>query len=166
MPKKEQTKVSSKDKCEKSATKIKRKSIRQNNINRRNTIQRLIYAIKYHISFPWKSRSEFRYNTDTLHPQYVFNYEDKKYTSVGITHEPKTFNRKNMPLQKNPKQGDNRPAYIRNGIVNGGYMAYGKKRTIKSMGFSAVDKANVKSKIRNYKNRQRKVGKKSKKKGK
>lgn len=131
----------------------------QNDSQKHGIIQRLIFALKFHIFYPWSERSEFRYNTDTLHPQYVFRYEDRNYTSVGLTHEPETFNRKNMPLKNNPKKGDTRPAYIRNGIVHGSYKAYGNKRTLKNMIFSPVDKANVKSKIRNYKNRQRKTKK-------
>lgn len=132
------------------------KSEKENPNLRPSFIKRIIYAIKFHIFRPWQERDEFRFNTDANHPQYVYRYKNKKYSSLGFTHEPETFGQKNMPLKRNPKKGDSSKAYIRNGVVEGSYEAYGGRRTRKNLEFEKTDKANVKSKIRHYKNEERK----------
>jgi len=118
-------------------------------------IQRLINLLKNYIRFPWKERNEFRYNFDVNHKQFVFEYKDGKYRSVGITHDDSFKGVSNMPLSQNPQKGKTDPAYIRSGIVSGTRRNYGK-RTINNLQFSVADKANVKSKIRNYKKRRKK----------
>lgn len=97
-----------------------------------------------------KARSEFRYNFNKDHKQYVFEETDKKYKSVGITSKKETFGIKNMPLKKNPQKGKTEKAYIRNGIVSDKKSSYSKKR-IKNLSFTVEDMANIKAKIRHYK---------------
>lgn len=106
------------------------------------------------------ARNEFRYNLDAGHPNYVFeaNEETDEWKAVGITHEKETFGKANMPLVKNPKETDTRPAYVRNGVVETGHKNLGRK-TMKKMKFSEEDMPNVKSKIRNYKKERKKTKK-------
>lgn len=85
---------------------------------------------------------------------YVFEKDDKKYRSVGITHWPQTFGRNNMPLTSNPQKGHFEPSYIRNGIINKRIGSYCSKVNNNYM-FSVNDFRNVKSKIRNYKKRRK-----------
>lgn len=101
------------------------------------------------------SKNEFRFNFDTKHKQYIFEESNGKYRSLGITHEPITFGKKNMPLKNNPQRGKTDKAYIRNGIVSGSKKRY-STRTIKNLSFCKNDMANIKSKIRNYKKNRRK----------
>ena len=100
-------------------------------------------------------KNEFRYNFAEGHKSYVFGEIDGEYRSVGITHKETTFGKKNMPLSKNPQKNKTETAYIRNGIVSGKISNYGN-RTIKNLAFSQEDFPKVKSKIRNYKKRQKK----------
>lgn len=112
-------------------------------------MQRLIGTLKRVIGYKRGERNEFRYNYDTEHPGYVFKKEKGKYKSFGLTHEDKTFGRKNMPLSQNPSKTDKRPAYIRNGVISQkGRMS---KKPLKKLKFSDADKPIVKSKKRNYK---------------
>ena len=60
-----------------------------------------------------------------------------------------------MPLDNNPQKGKTDKSYIRNGIVSDKKNNYGK-RTIKNLSFSSNDFKKIKSKIRNYKKRQKK----------
>ncbi|MBQ9713733.1 MAG: hypothetical protein IJV83_00235 [Clostridia bacterium] len=60
-----------------------------------------------------------------------------------------------MPLKNNPKSGDTGPSYARNGIVADSKKSFSKK-VAKNYNFSDEDKANIKSKERNYKKRQKK----------
>lgn len=108
-------------------------------------------------------KNEFRYNSAKGHKQYVFGQAGDKYKSLGLTHEQKTFGRKNMPLVKNPQKGKTERAYIRNGIVSDKTKYYGKP--LSNYEFDPADKANVKSKIRNYKKSRKKNKKKSKQRG-
>ena len=100
------------------------------------------------------SKNEFRYNYDTKHPSYVFMEDENKYKAFGLTHKNKTFNKTNMPLSKNPNPDDENTSYLRNGVVSS------KKKNfspiLKNFVFSDEDFKNVKSKIRNYKNKIRK----------
>ena len=100
-------------------------------------------------------RNEFRYNNQTKHPNYIFEETNGKYRSLGITHSSSTFGKRNMPLEKNPRTGENKQAYIRNGIISDKKSNYSKK-TIKNMKFSESDLKNTKSKIRNYKKTKKK----------
>lgn len=111
-------------------------------------MQRLIGTLKRVIGYKRGERNEFRYNYDTEHPGYVFKKEKGKYKSFGLTHEDKTFGRKNMPLSQNPSKTDKRPAYIRNGVIS---QKGGMGMRIKGMSLSKQDKANVKSKKRYHK---------------
>ena len=101
----------------------------------------------------FRPRNEFRYNNYTRHPNYVFGEDDNSYHSLGITHEKYTFGRKNMPLAQNPKRGDKSKAYIRNGVIRRNKKYYG--RILTDYSFSSEDKAKIKSKIRQYKKRNR-----------
>ncbi len=102
-----------------------------------------------------KSKNEFRYNNSTNHPNYIFEEFGNKYHSIGITHQDKTFGKNNMPLSKNPDKRKTDDAYIRNGIITDKKNNYSKK-TIKNMSFDSEDFPKVKSKIRNFKKRQKK----------
>ena len=125
--------------------------------NKKNVIQKLIALLKKRIKQKKKLRpkSEFRYNHDTGHMNYVFLGNDDSFRSVGLTSHDTTFGRRNMPLHNNPKKGDKKPYYVRNGIVSDSKRSYSKK-TAKNYKFSNADKANVKSKIRHYKKEQKK----------
>lgn len=126
-------------------------------------IQKLLHRLKALIyKKKFKARDEFRYNLDTKHPQHIFGEQGDTYYSSGITHEEKTFGKKNMPLTKNPQKGKSDKAYIRNGTVKGNKKSYGK-RTLKDFEFSPADKANVKSKERHIKKALRKKGNKKSK---
>lgn len=100
-------------------------------------------------------KNEFRYNFAEGHKAYVFGEINGEYRSVGITHKSHTFGKKNMPLSHNPQKKKSEPAYIRNGIVSGKINNYGNRK-INTLSFSNEDFAKVKSKIRNYKKRQKK----------
>lgn len=101
-----------------------------------------------------ESKNEFRFNYDTGHMNYVFEEEGNKYHSVGITHDRKTFGKKNMPLDVNPQDGHNEKAYIRNGIITNKKRSYFKSFD-NSFKFSESDFPKIKSKIRNYKSRRK-----------
>ena len=81
---------------------------------------------------------------------YIFEKDGNKYHSLGLTHNKKTFKRKNMPLLVNPNKKDNKKAYIRNGYVTKNIKSYSKHKD-KKYKFYKSDFANVKSKIRKYK---------------
>ena len=101
-------------------------------------------------------RNEYRFNHQTKHTVYNFEERDGKYKGVGLTTKATTFGRKNMPLKKNPKKGDDGESYIRNGYVIDSKGSYSSKVSKNYEPFVGDDKANVKSKIRHYKNEQRK----------
>lgn len=103
-----------------------------------------------------KTRSEFRYNVNAKHPNYVFEVDPKKdsWRAIGVTHEKETFGVKNTPLKVNPKKTDNRNAYLRNGVVSGNHGDFSKK-PMKNMKFSKEDMPNVKAKIRNDKKKRK-----------
>ena len=132
---------------------------------RKSLVARLIAALKTLLKNKKRAqssaRSEFRFNFRTSHPNYIFEADEKrkKYSAVGITHEEKTFGRNNMPLKNNPKKGDKKPAYVRNGIIEDGQRSFGRRK-IKNMEFSEADLPNVKSKIRKHKSERRKKRKK------
>lgn len=103
-----------------------------------------------------KSKNEFRYNNKTGHPNYIFEEENGKYHSIGITHRSETFGIRNIPLNENPqktKKGE--PANLRTGIISEKKNNYSKKPN-KNMSFSKDDFPNVKSKVRNYKRNRKK----------
>ena len=100
-------------------------------------------------------KNEFRFNNNTKHMNYVFGASNKRYYSVGLTTEPETFNKKNMPLENNPHKGDTGKSYVRNGIISDRKKAYDRKPN-KNWKFSNEDFPKVKSKVRNYKKRRRK----------
>lgn len=102
-----------------------------------------------------QTKNEFRYNHKTGHPNYIFGKTGKNYNAIGITHEEETFGRKNMPLGNNPQKGKMEKAYARNGIITDNKKSFSNKK-MKNFEFSKEDKANVKSKIRNYKKNQKK----------
>lgn len=62
-----------------------------------------------------------------------------------------------MPLSVNPNQGDSRQAFIRNGFVVGAKKDFSRS-VLKNLKFSKEDFRTVKSKIRNYKKKTKKVG--------
>ena len=132
---------------------------------RKSLVARLIAALKALLKNKKRAqssaRSEFRFNIDTGHPNYIFEADNKnkKYSAVGLTHEKKTFGKSNMPLKNNPKKGDKKPAYVRNGIIEANKGDFGKK-AMKNMKFSEADLPNVKSKIRKHKSERRKKRKK------
>ena len=109
----------------------------------------------------FKVKNEFRYNTKSKHKEFIFGEVGEKYKAVGITHSPKTFGRKNMPLKVNPQEGKTEQAYVRNGIVSASKKDFGK-RTLKNHQFSADDYPNVKAKIRNYRKREKRRNKSKK----
>ena len=108
-----------------------------------------------------KARNEFRYNYNTKHMTYVFEEDKKKFHSIGITHDDTTWDNKkkkrrhNLSLVKNPQRNHTESSFIRFGIVTDKQINYSKKPAHNFI-FSKTDFRNVKSKIRNYKNRRRK----------
>ena len=100
-------------------------------------------------------KNEFRFNNNTKHMNYVFGASKNRYYSVGLTTEPETFNKKNMPLKDNPHKGKTDNSYIRNGIISDRKEAFDKKPN-KNWIFSTDDFPKVKSKVRNYKKKRRK----------
>lgn len=100
------------------------------------------------------ARNEFRFNKNQKHVNYVFEDDGKKFSSLGITHSPKTFGKKNMPLRQNPQKGHSEQAYIRNEIVRDKKSFY--SRSLKNYKFSAADFKSVKAKIRNFKRKRKK----------
>ena len=101
------------------------------------------------------SRNEFRYNNSTKHPNYIFEEDGNKYHSLGITHKNTTFGKSNMPLRYNPDKRKQESAFVRTGIITDKKNNYSRK-PIKNMSFDKEDFYKVKSKIRNYKKRQKK----------
>jgi hypothetical protein len=57
------------------------------------------------------TRYSVHYNHVTNHPSVIYDYDGKKITSVGLTHSDHTKGRSNVPLKKNPIQGDNRKSF-------------------------------------------------------
>ena len=112
-------------------------------------IQRLINSLKRIIGHKKGERNEFRYNYEEGHPEYVFQAKNGKYKAMGVTHRNETFGRKNMPLSQNPEKGKKEDSYIRNGIISSKKKNFGA--VMKNYRFADRDKANVKSKKRNYK---------------
>ena len=102
----------------------------------------------------YNSLNEFRYNRNTKHMNYVFLKKENKFKTVGLTTNEYTFGRKNMPLHKNTQKGKNEQSYIRNSIISDKINNFGP--IDKRFCFSKEDFPNVKSKIRNYKNKIRK----------
>ncbi|MCD8372196.1 MAG: hypothetical protein LUD27_02715 [Clostridia bacterium] len=107
-----------------------------------------------------KARDEFRFNNNTNHPNYIFEESNGRYRGMGITHEPVTFGKKNMPLKVNPQIKDTRKAYVRNGTISEKKKYY-SKNTLNDYKFSDI--ANVKAKKRNYKKNRKKSHKKTSK---
>lgn len=110
-----------------------------------------------------KAKNEYRYNHDTQHTMFVFGETEDEYRAIGFTHREETFGRKNMPLIKNPKRGDNRPSYARNGIIADSKRSFSKKKA-KNYQISEEDMPNIKSKARHYKKEQKRAKKKKDKK--
>lgn len=104
-----------------------------------------------------KALNEFRYNYATGHTNYVFEDTGNRYNGVGLTTDPTTFKKSNMPLKTNAKKNDTVQSYVRNGIVSKKKNKYSS--VDKRFKFSDDDFKNVKSKIRNFKNNRRKKGK-------
>jgi hypothetical protein len=104
-------------------------------------------------------RDEYRYNIDTQHMNYVYlvekNGDKETYHSLGFTHHDTYEGKKNMPLQKNPKKGDDKASYIRNGEIEGTKNNYSRKKA-KNYQLTGDDKANAKSKIRHHKKERKK----------
>lgn len=98
------------------------------------------------------TRDEFRYNINTQHYNYIFEAHEKEdeYYALGLTTDETTFGIQNMPLTQNPKKGDDRKSYIRNGEIVDGHKAF-SKRTYSNIKFSEEDLPNVKAKKRNAK---------------
>ena len=46
------------------------------------------------------------------HPKLIVDETREELGFIGLTESPKRGNHKNIPLDKNPKKGDKRPAYI------------------------------------------------------
>lgn len=105
------------------------------------------------------ARNEFRYNYKTKHYNYIFEEDGKLLHGVGITHQKRTRLKnkwyKNMPLKQNPQQNKIEKSYIRSGYIAQNKNTFGK--VDKRFAFrNDTDKANVKSKIRHFKNERRK----------
>ena len=120
----------------------------KNGEERQGVLKRLIETLKRVIGYKKGERDEFRYNLETEHPNYIFEQRGKKYRAMGLTHKNETFGEPNMPLKNNPDPTDEKPSYIRNGIIKQkGRMG---KRRLKQLKFSDDDKSIVKSKKRYY----------------
>ena len=57
---------------------------------------------------------------------YVFE-EERRYHSVGLTHDKKTFGKTNKLLEVNPQKNHKEKAFVRNGIINKKKNSYSKK---------------------------------------
>ena len=55
---------------------------------------------------------EFRTSRDSGHPTYLYESNDKKIKTKGITHSRHTFGKENQPLKNNPDPHDNSQAYF------------------------------------------------------
>lgn len=132
----------------------------ENAIEKKSIIGRAVVVLKKRKKDLQRENSpaldEFRYNIETQHMNYLFEKKDEEYRSIGFTTDEKTFGINNMPLEKNPKKGDTQLSYVRNGIIEGTRHSYSKKKA-KNYSLSGDDKANVKSKIRNYKKNRKKT---------
>ena len=160
MARAEQKQANKKAVAKNTATAKEKRSLIQRLVN----VFKLITQKKKEAQGRRKNRNEFRYNNQTGHPNYIFEEAGKRYKALGITHEEETFNKKNMPLKKNPQKNNTSKAYIRNGIISESKKSFGRK--LKDYEFSKEDKANVKSKIRNYKKRRKEQMRKAKNKAK
>ena len=87
---------------------------------------------------------------------HVFLENENEYRAVGFTTKETTFGKQNMPLNANPKKGDDRLSYVRNGIVADSKRSFSGKTAKNFCVTDAVDKANIKSKERNHKKEQKK----------
>ena len=103
---------------------------------------------------PDNTKNEFRYNRNTKHMNYIFLEKENKFKAIGLTTNNETFGRKNMPLKVNAQKNKTEQSYVRNGIISEKINNYGPVDN--RFSFSSEDFPNVKSKIRNYKNRIRK----------
>jgi hypothetical protein len=121
---------------------------------RLSLIQRVIVLLRGEVKQQKRKnsnvRNEYRFNFKEKHMNYIFLEDKGKYSSVGFTSKPTTFGTANMPLQVNPKKGDAKQSYIRNGVIEAPKEDY-KKKTAKNYSLTGDDKANVKAKVRNYK---------------
>lgn len=101
------------------------------------------------------AKNEFRYNRNQKHITFVFEDDGKRYTAVGITHQPESFGKKNMPLEHNPQKfkqkGD---SFVRNGFIRDRHSSYGRPNN--NYALSSEDYPKVKAKIRNYKKKRKK----------
>ena len=86
--------------------------------------------------------SEFRFNRRRKHPSYVFKKKNNKYHSILITHAPKTGNKKNIKLYKNPKLNDKTDAYLVPKIYKDDLSSY--NQPYNNWQFHTYDKRNVK----------------------
>ena len=100
------------------------------------------------------AKNEFRYNRNERHMTYVFEDDGKKYASVGITHHDKTFGKANMPLDDNPQDEHEEPAFVRHGFIRDRHESYSEVKA--NFEFSEKDFPKVKAKIRNYKKKRKK----------
>ena len=92
---------------------------------------------------------------------YVFEEDNGKYHSVGITHDKATkpnskSNKRiqNMPLRQNPKKNAIEQSYVRYGVIRKPKEKYSNVSS--GWSFADDDFANVKSKIRNFKRKRKK----------
>lgn len=88
------------------------------------------------------AKSEFRFNRRRKHPSYVFKEKNNKYHSILITHAPKTRNKNNIKLYKNPKPNDNSQAYLVLKVYKDDIKSYNKPYN--NWKFHTYDKRNVK----------------------
>lgn len=108
---------------------------------------------------PVTPKNEFRFNHQAKHTQYLFGETDSQYKALGLTHQKKTFGRKNKKLKENPKAGDTRKSYIRNGVVVDDKRSY-KKKPSKNYKFSKSDQKRADRIIRRYQKKEERLRKK------
>ena len=129
---------------------------------RLSLIQRVIVLLRGEVKQQKRKnsnvRNEYRYNVKEEHMNYVFLEEKGIYSSIGFTSAPKTSGVRNMPLQVNPKKGDTKQSYIRNGIIVQEKRLYSGKKA-KNYSLTGDDKANVKAKVRHFKKGKKKKDK-------
>ena len=105
------------------------------------------------------AKSEFRYNYNTRHMNYIFEEDGNKYHSLGLTYQRRTLDEnnklhKNMPLLYNPQRNRTKKSYIRYGVISQNKKTFGN--IDRRFAFSYHDFPKVKSKIRNYKKNRKK----------
>ena len=75
------------------------------------------------------------------HPKIIIERENDKYSYMGLTESPKRGHHSNLPLNKNPRRGDSRPAYVRKEVLL--RSVYDFDEILSNYSLSNIDRLNV-----------------------